>query len=340
MAPRVPVIALTGRLGAGKTTLLNHLLRQPGARVGVVVNDFGAVNIDAGLVAGQVDEAASIAGGCVCCLDDAGGLDDALERLTHPRLRLDAVVVEASGIAEPVSLARLIHYSGAERVRLGGVVEVVDALHYAEALETERLAPARFAAATLVVVNKCDQLPADEREAVLARIEQRVHERSPAVPVVRTSKGRVDPALVFDVASTEDAEDELPLGALLREGYAGHDHTHARAATVRSVGPVDPGLLLDLLEDPPPAAYRLKGTVTVDAGRQLRRYVVNVVGRSVHVATDDRGWRGEPVNELVAIGLDLDVEVAKKALETALAPYAGRNPRGFARLQRHRRLSL
>ena len=60
----VPVIALTGPLGAGKTTVLNHLLAAPGARVGVVINDFGAINVDAGLVVGQVDEAASIAGGC------------------------------------------------------------------------------------------------------------------------------------------------------------------------------------------------------------------------------------------------------------------------------------
>src|SRR5690606_33643497 len=66
---RVPVIAVTGHLGAGKTSLLNHLLRTPGARLGVVVNDFGTLNVDAALVTGQVDEAASISGGCVCCLD-------------------------------------------------------------------------------------------------------------------------------------------------------------------------------------------------------------------------------------------------------------------------------
>ncbi|MFF0973213.1 UNVERIFIED_CONTAM: GTP-binding protein, partial [Kocuria sp. CPCC 205295] len=78
MTARVPVIALTGHLGAGKTSLLNHLLRAPGARLGVVVNDFGELNVDAALVSGQVDEAASISGGCLCCLPDAGGLDEAL----------------------------------------------------------------------------------------------------------------------------------------------------------------------------------------------------------------------------------------------------------------------
>ena len=82
MPPRtIPVIALTGYLGAGKTSLLNHVLRTPQARLGVVINDFGELNVDAGLVTGQIDEPASIAGGCVCCLPDNGGLDDALTKL-------------------------------------------------------------------------------------------------------------------------------------------------------------------------------------------------------------------------------------------------------------------
>lgn len=122
-----PVIALTGYLGAGKTTLLNHVLRVPGARIGVVINDFGELNVDAALVTGQVDEPASIAGGCICCLPDEGGLDEALAKLADPRLGLDAIIVEASGLADPVAISRIIRFSGVERVRHGGVVDVVDA---------------------------------------------------------------------------------------------------------------------------------------------------------------------------------------------------------------------
>lgn len=336
---QVPVIALTGHLGAGKTTVLNHLLAQPGARVGVVVNDFGDVNVDAGLVTGQVDEPASIAGGCVCCLSDAGGLDDALARLTHPRLRLDAVVVEASGIAEPLALARLIRFSGVERVRPGGVVEVVDAVEYFHTIDREGTPPARFEVATLVVLNKCDRLPAGQRDCALARIEERVRARNPGVPVVRTSRGRVDPALVYDVASTADAPDELPIGALLRESRT-HAHTHARAVSVRSTGPVDPGRVVDVLEDPPPGAYRMKGTVVVAAGRGPRAYVVNVVGRSVHVATASGAGVPGAESELVAIGLELDADAARERLEAALAPAQAPRAEGFRRLQRHRRLSL
>jgi G3E family GTPase len=123
--PAIPVIALTGHLGAGKTTLLNHVLRAPGARIGVVINDFGDLNVDAGLVTGQVDEPVSIAGGCICHLPDDGGLDQALEKLADPKLALDAIIVEASGIAEPVAVSRIIRFSGVARVRHGGVVDVI-----------------------------------------------------------------------------------------------------------------------------------------------------------------------------------------------------------------------
>ncbi|MEV5003228.1 CobW family GTP-binding protein [Nocardioides sp. LML1-1-1.1] len=313
MSRRVPVVALTGHLGAGKTTLLNHLLRQPGARVGVVVNDFGAINVDAALVSGQVDEPASIAGGCLCCLEDAGGLDEALERLAQPRRALDVVVVEASGIAEPGALASMIAGSAAPNVRPGGVVDVVDAVEYFATVDGGGLAPARFAIATLVVLNKADLVP----EETLARIEARVRERNPHAHVVRTSHGRVDPTLVYDAASEEEPEDELPLAALLRaERPAAPGHTHAASVSVTASEPVDPAALKALLAAPPPGAYRIKGTLAVRRGSRVRGQVVHVVGRQVDV----RSCPAPERSTLVAIGLGLDPDVVRPALEAAVRP--------------------
>jgi G3E family GTPase len=308
--------------------------------VGVVVNDFGAINVDAALVAGQVDEAESIAGGCVCCLDDAGGLDDALARLTHPRLRLDAVIVEASGMADPLTLARLIRFSGAEHARPGGVVEVVDAVRYDRTVDTAPTPPARYAAATLVVVNKVDQLPAAERDGVVAAITARVRECNPLVPVLATSHGRIDPALVYDTAADEDPPDQLPLAALAREDRAVHadGHLHAAAVTVRVAGPVDAGAVVDVLEDPPAGVYRIKGCVPVHTGRGQRRYVVELVGRSVHVRTAPPRQAAHG-DGLVAIGPDLDEDAVRARLEQALRPVTHPTAAGLRRLQRHRRLS-
>lgn len=346
MSSHVPVTALTGHLGAGKTTLLNRLLRQPGVRIGVVVNDFGAINVDAALVTGQVDEPVSIAGGCLCCLEDVSGLDAALERLTHPRLALDAVVVEASGLAEPGVLAQMIRRSAAPRVRPGGVVDVVDAVEYFDTVDDGGMPPARFAVATLVVLNKVDLLPAESREETLAAIEARVREVNASAHIVRTSRGRVDAALLHDVALTEDPPDQLPLAALLRaeraaredgaEDAGEHLHVHAASASARTPGTVSPGRVVDLLLDPPPAAYRMKGTVAVDTARGPRGYVVHVVGGQVHVAALRPS---PPASELVAIGTGLDADATRARLEAALVPAPGPDRDGLQRIERLRRLT-
>lgn len=337
---RVPVIAVTGHLGAGKTSLLNHLLRTPGARLGVVVNDFGVLNVDAALVTGQVDEAAAISGGCVCCLDDAGGLDDALERLSHPRLRLDAILVEASGVADPTALSRLIRYSGAERVRSGGVIEVIDAVEHFDTADTRPEPPARYAAATLVVVGKDDLLTDATRDHTIARIRDRVRSRNPHAQFVTARYGRIDPAIVFDTASDDDPGDQLPIGRLMREQAAEHGdehHEHAAAASVVLDRAVSPSALIDLLEQPPPGAYRLKGRVRVHGVRGERGFLVNLVGRSIHIAP-----LSEPPSpgELVAIGPHLHVDGARERLDAiAEAPAERADAAGLRRLQRYRRLS-
>ena len=340
----VPVIALTGYLGAGKTSLLNHVLRTPRARLGVIVNDFGALNVDAGLVAGQIDEPSSITGGCVCCLPDNGGLDDALTKLTDPRLDLDAIIVETSGLADPVAVAQLIRFSGVDGVRPGGIVDVIDATTHFDVVDRDRTPPARYGAASLIVVNKMDQLPEDDRQPLLERIEQRVRERNPLAPVVGTVGARIDPALLYDLPRTDDELGQLSFRELLFESaeethaHADDDHAHADAVTVTSSGCIDPGKLLDLLEDPPPGVYRVKGTIAVRYRSAVRPYVVHLVGPSIHVSTAPAS---ATPNSLVAIGMDLDTEDVRALLDAVLTPCEGNASAGaIRRLQRYRRLSL
>lgn len=331
------MIAVTGPLGAGKTTVTNHLLRRVGARLGVVMNDFGAINVDAALVTGQVDEVAAISGGCLCCLPDSGGLDDALAKLAHPRLRLDAVLVEASGVADPVALARLIRFSGVDRVRPGGVVEVVDAVNL-DAADAGADASNRYRASTLVVITKTDLLEPATRDSVVERIRDRVRRANPDAEIVVAPHGSVDPQLVFDAAREEEPADELPLARLVRDDHAGAHHEHAHSASVVASGPVSSSALIDLLEHPPAGAYRLKGRVGVLTPGGVRGYAVNLVGGLIHVAR--MAAPPTPAGELVAIGLQLDEAVAGARLHDVLATPATRpDPAGLRRLQRYRRLS-
>lgn len=336
----IPVIALTGYLGAGKTSLLNHVLRAPGARIGVVINDFGELNVDAALVTGQIDEPASITGGCICCLPDDGGLDEALAKLADPRLELDAIIVEASGLADPIAISRIIRFSGVERIRHGGVVEVIDAATHFDTVDRGVNPPARYGAASLVVVNKLDQVPEGDRAAAFDRIELRVRERNPDVHVVGAIGARVDPTLLYDVADAAEGSGQMSFRELLIDAPHAdhHDHVHAAAVTATSDGCVDPAAVFDLLEAPPAGVYRLKGTVAVNYRARVRTYAVNVVGTSVHVAAAPPAARA---NSLVAIGTDIDVDAVRARVDAALRPHDGSAPTaGIRRLQRYRRLSV
>jgi G3E family GTPase len=125
---RLPLTVLGGYLGAGKTTLINRLLAEPhGQRLLVMVNDFGAINIDAALLTSSSDDTLELSNGCVCCTMGADlfmAVGDVLDRNPRP----DHMVIEASGIADP---ARIAQVALAEPdLSYGGVVSVVDALNY------------------------------------------------------------------------------------------------------------------------------------------------------------------------------------------------------------------
>jgi G3E family GTPase len=248
--------------------------------------------------------------------------------------------VEASGVADPATLARLIRYSGVDRVRPGGVVDVVDAVEHFGTIDLGGLAPARYATASLVVINKTDRIPPAERDAVVARIIGRIRERNLDARIIETSLGRIDPALVFDAAQDPGPDEELSFASLIdadADADAG-EHAHADAVTVPTVSPVDPDRLVDLLENPPNGVYRLKGSVTVGSAGRERRIVVNVVGRHVHVAAHPAKTGSDG---LVAIGMHLDLAAVRARLQNATRPAPGsRTDDGLRRLTRLRRLSI
>ncbi|MBH0054416.1 GTP-binding protein [Salinibacterium sp. SWN139] len=211
----------------------------------------------------------------------------------------------------------------------------VDAVEHFSTVDTWRDPPQRYAAATLVVIGKTDLLPPADRAQTVERIRERVRARNAEAPIVIAEKGGIDPELVFDNASSEEAPDELPIAALLRYEHHEH-HEHAASASVALVGPISPSALMDLLEEPPAGTYRLKGRVRVRGLKAERGYVVNVVGRMIHVAPLSTP---PSVGELVAIGMDLDADAAHTALQHVAASQAGTDAAGLRRVRRYRKLS-
>ncbi|MCE7004478.1 GTP-binding protein [Kibdelosporangium philippinense] len=290
----IPVVLLTGFLGSGKTTLLNHLLSSArGTKIGVIVNDFGQINVDAMAVAGQVDSMISLGNGCLCCVADTEDIDEMLGKLAGAKL--DVIVIEASGLADPQAMVRKLLASKDDRVRYGGLVTVLDAVEFERThAEHPELAKA-LAIADLLVFNKTD---------LADPVIESVRTYNSTAPIVPVAHGRIDPSLLFDRAP------ELPVARQLTFDDL-HDHSeHAHAVydtiTFTTTEPMHPVLLMDFLDNRPAGLYRMKGFVYFGLPGHTDRFGVQTVGNYLrfHRSPWPRGTK--PETQLVLIGKDID----------------------------------
>ncbi|MFF4215829.1 CobW family GTP-binding protein [Streptomyces nondiastaticus] len=335
MAKRqIPVIVLAGFLGSGKTTLLNHLLgRSGGTRIGAVVNDFGSIEIDAMSVAGQVDSMVSLGNGCLCCAVDTSELDGFLEKLSRPAARIDVIVIEASGLAEPQELIRMILASDNKDIVYGGLVEVVDAAEFAATRATHPELDRHVAIADLVVLNKADRIGDEARRDLLGTLA----ELSPGTPVVPASYGRIDPELLFDRKPREedtaavrqlsfedlhdsdedDAHDDARTCHDCHDGcdHGGHLHAAYESIEFVSAEPVDPRRLMEFLDSRPEGLYRIKGFVYFGIAGHKHKFAVHAVGDFLRFYRSSWARAEERLTQLVLIGRGVDAGALRAGLE-------------------------
>ena len=192
----VPILLVTGFLGAGKTTVVNHLLaHSEGRRIAAVVNDFGAINIDAELIAGASDGVVSLANGCICCTLE-GDLLRTLAALLRRDPRPELIVIETSGIADPADIVRnLMDPVIWAEAPLETVLCVLDATAKPEALQDDALIRSQLRAADVVALSKVDLADAPAR----AELRDAIRALHPAAVVVDALNGEVPAALVFPV---------------------------------------------------------------------------------------------------------------------------------------------
>ncbi|NNE51547.1 MAG: GTP-binding protein [Sulfitobacter sp.] len=282
MSDALPVTLIGGYLGAGKTTLVNQLLRNAGGlRLAILVNESGALPIDADLIEAEGDDLISIAGGCICCSfgsDLAAALSDMGRMVPRP----DHVVIEASGVALPGSIALTVDLL--ESVRLDGIVVLADGLTIQRQIGDEYIGDTlerQLADADLIVLTKVDLLDVEARSG----LQDWMAARFPGKALILAEEGRVPRDLLLG----SFAPDRVSSGGAHGDAdYASEVYVPARA--------VDAEGLAQALATGGHGILRAKGFVDDLSGR---RALVQVVGQRAEVSFPDQG--ADPA--VVCIGL-------------------------------------
>jgi Putative GTPases (G3E family) len=309
---KIPVIIVSGFLGSGKTTIINSILaKSKGSRIGVIVNDFGSINIDSLLIVSQTIETVELASGCICCMMDGNSLEEPLQKLTENNQEFDAIIIEASGLAEPREITHKLLSVKNDKVKYGGLIYVIDCINF-DTLHKQHHAQVETSIKTadLLILNK--QVAPDRSSSIFNLCKN----LAPNTLAISTNDGGTDPRILFDVR--QDRQKQLKLSdSVPHDNHDLHLHYSYQSVSFETKIPLDPSKFIDFAQHLQPTIYRIKGFIYFGMKGLEQKFVFHKVGS--YKSIDSRPWNEDnPTTKLVLIGTDLDKDLITKSLENLI----------------------
>jgi G3E family GTPase len=318
----MPVTIVTGFLGSGKTTLLNQILKnRQDLKVAVLVNEFGDINIDGQLLIDIEDGMVELSNGCICCtIND--GLVDAVYNVLERSERIDYMVIETTGVADPLPIA--LTFLGTELkhlTRLDSILTVIDAETFTSEHFQSEAALSQVEYGDIVLLNKTDLVPEEQVE----ELEEYLRKKKSKARILRSQYGEVPLPLILDVelAPTStyqqlENEDEI-------HEHEHHEHHHHHSDHLANDGFISISFQSDRRFDldkfthfldkvMPNDVFRAKGVLSFAS--QDMRFIFQLSGKRYELSYDHR--QKPTGNQLVLIGRNLDGQLLHKQLQECL----------------------